>query len=294
MPVRRRKIRAQITLLDAAGRCRESMWEIKRDIRAVLSWQRELGGSFVPLGESHSSPVEGAKDSPRADSPEPPSVVDLFGQPTRAPQPPPSSPYERIESLIPAGSPLLSMTSLEEVASFVRDARLVEIDHTRLNPVPGVGNPNADLMVVGEAPGADEDRQGEPFVGKAGMLLNKILEAIGFARGDVFIANILKSRPPNNRDPQADEVAAHIPILYKQIALIQPKLLLCVGRISGNALLGRTQSLASLRGKFHDFHGLPVLVTYHPAALLRNPQWKRPTWEDVQLLRQRYDELTTS
>ncbi|MEM8559453.1 MAG: uracil-DNA glycosylase, partial [Bacteroidota bacterium] len=160
-----------------------------------------------------------------------------------------------------------------------------------INPVLGTGDPDADLMIVGEAPGANEDKEGEPFVGRAGQLLNKILEAIHFEREEVYITNILKSRPPNNRDPLAAEVEAHIPILYKQIELVRPKLILAVGKSAGNGLLGRTSSLASLRGKFQDYYGLQLLVTYHPAALLRNPQWKRPTWEDVKLLRTRYDQL---
>ncbi len=198
---------------------------------------------------------------------------------------------ERFESLIESGSPLHGFDTLEEVAQWVADTSLIPLDDIRLNPVFGVGNPTADLMVIGEAPGADEDRQGEPFVGRAGQLLNKILDAIGFARSDVYIANILKSRPPNNRNPLQAEIEAHIPILYKQIALIQPKLILSVGKISGTSLLQRDVSLGSLRGRFHDFHGIPLMVTYHPAALLRNPQWKKATWEDVQKLREKYDSL---
>lgn len=201
------------------------------------------------------------------------------------------SPYARIERLIPTESPLHRLSTLEEVASFVATTVLTPLDETRTNPVFGVGSPTADLLVIGEAPGADEDKQGEPFVGRAGQLLTKILQAIGFERNDVYIANILKSRPPNNRDPLREEIEAHIPILYKQIALIQPKLILCVGKTAGTSLLGLNTSLAKMRRVFHDYHGLPVLVTYHPAALLRNPNWKRPTWEDVQLLRTHYDEL---
>ena len=202
------------------------------------------------------------------------------------------SPYDRIQALIPADSPLHGFSTLAEVEKWVANTELIELDRTRTRPVFGVGNPNADLLVIGEAPGADEDREGEPFVGRAGKLLTQILEAIGFARKDVYIANILKSRPDNNRDPRPDEIAAHVPILYKQMALIRPKLILCVGKTSGNSLLGGKNSLKSMRSQFLDFHGLEVLVTYHPAALLRNPNWKRPTWEDVQLLRTRYDELT--
>lgn len=201
------------------------------------------------------------------------------------------SPYVRIESLLPAGHPIGPMRSLEELVAWVKQARLVPIDDERTHAVPGVGNPEADLMIVGEAPGAEEDRRGEPFVGRAGQLLDRILAAIGFDRSEVYITNIVKSRPPNNRDPLPEEVAAHLPILYKQIALIRPRLILCVGRQAGCALLARQTSLGALRGRFHDFHGIDVLVTYHPAALLRNPQWKKPTWEDVQLLRARYDAL---
>ncbi len=202
------------------------------------------------------------------------------------------SPYERIEALIPADSPLHGVSSLEELGQWLASVVLVPIDEIRLNPVLGAGNPNADVMVIGEAPGAEEDKRGEAFVGRAGQLLDEILRAINLSRDEnVYICNILKSRPPNNRDPLAEEVAAHIPMLYKQIALVQPKVLLAVGKQAGNGLLQKNVSLSSLRGVFHDFHGLPLLITYHPAALLRNPHWKRPTWEDVQLLRARYDEL---
>ncbi|NQV71534.1 uracil-DNA glycosylase [bacterium] len=201
--------------------------------------------------------------------------------------------YERIAALIPSDSPLHAMQTLEEVSDYVAHTMLIELDKTRLNPVFGVGNPQADLLVIGEAPGAEEDKKGEPFVGRAGKLLTDILAAIGFERSDVYIANILKSRPPNNRDPLPDEIKAHVPILHKQIVLIQPKLILCVGRTSGTSLLGIESTLGDMRGIFHDYHGIPVMVTYHPAALLRNSNWKRPTWEDVKLLRAKYDELVT-
>ncbi len=227
----------------------------------------------------------------QTESPASPANTDLFGNavdPTRDTSLPPAS---RIAALIPTDSPLHAMQTLDEVANYVANTVLIPLDESRINPVFGVGNPASDLLIIGEAPGADEDRQGEPFVGRAGQLLNKILGAINFAREDVYIANILKSRPPNNRDPQPNEIAAHIPILYKQITLIKPKLILCVGKTAGNTLLNKQSSLGSLRGKFNDFYGIPTMVTYHPAALLRNQQWKRPTWEDVQLLRQKYDEL---
>jgi len=165
---------------------------------------------------------------------------------------------------------------------------------TRTKFVFGVGNPNADLMVIGEAPGADEDAQGIPFVGRAGQLLTKILEAIQFKREDVYIANILKCRPPENRKPNPSEVELCEPYLWKQIDLIKPKLILCVGLTAAHTLLKTEESLTSLRASVHNYHGVPTFVTYHPAALLRNPNWKKPTWEDVQKLRKMYDELRTN
>lgn len=187
--------------------------------------------------------------------------------------------------------PWVGARSLEELNSQICTCTKCSLGHTRKNFVFGVGNPNARLVLVGEAPGADEDEQGEPFVGRAGQLLNKILEAIHFKRGDVYICNILKCRPPNNRDPQPDEIELCEPYLWKQLELIKPLLILCLGRIAAQALLKTNASLSQLRGKVHDYRGIKLMVTYHPAALLRNPNWKRPAWEDVQLVRKVYDEL---
>jgi DNA polymerase len=217
--------------------------------------------------------------------------MDLFGNEIDPAEDPTRPPYERIEALIPEDSPLREMSTLEEVKAYADETILVPIDEARQQAVFGTGDPQADLLIIGEAPGADEDRLGEPFVGRAGKLLDKILEAINFEREEVYITNILKSRPPNNRNPLAEEVEAHLPMLYKQIALIQPKIILCVGKTAGNSMLDRRSSLGSLRDQFHDFYGIPLMVTYHPAALLRNAQWKRPTWEDMKLLRTRYDQL---
>ena len=217
--------------------------------------------------------------------------LDLFGK-ELDPSADPSRPFwERIHALVPKDSPLFAMQSLEEIKAYVDNTVLVPIDEARQHAVLGVGDPDAHLVIIGEAPGADEDRTGEPFTGRAGQLLNKILAAINLRREEVYITNILKSRPPNNRDPVPAEVAAHIPILYKQLSLIKPKIILCVGKTAGNSLLGRRSSLGALRDKFHDYYGIPMVITYHPAALLRNPQWKRPTWEDMKLLRTRYDQL---
>lgn len=186
---------------------------------------------------------------------------------------------------------IAACTTLEELRTLCAEAKELRTDLENTNLVFGVGNPNADLMIIGEAPGFNEDKQGEPFVGEAGQLLDKIMEAINFKRDDIYIANILKHRPPNNRDPKQEERQRSLPYLLRQIELIDPKLILCVGRVSATTLLDEDTSLSKLRGKFHSFHGRELMATYHPAALLRNKQWKRPTWEDVQKLRKRYDEL---
>lgn len=157
----------------------------------------------------------------------------------------------------------------------------------RASVVFGMGNPAADLMFVGEAPGAEEDRQGLPFVGRSGELLTKIIEAIELSREQVYIANIVKCRPPGNRDPEPAEVAACRGFLERQIALIQPKVLVALGRVAAQTLLGNATTLSRLRGQWHSFAGVPMMVTFHPAALLRNPAFKRPTWEDMQQVRDR-------
>lgn len=160
----------------------------------------------------------------------------------------------------------------------------------RTTVVFGEGDRDADLLVVGEAPGYEEDRQGRPFVGPAGKLLDKMLAAIGFRRDEVFICNVLKCRPPENRDPVADEVAVCRPYLRQQVELVAPKAICAFGRFAAQTLLASEASLGRLRGARHEFMGIPVVVTYHPAALLRNQQWKRPAWEDLKLLRRIYDE----
>jgi len=153
----------------------------------------------------------------------------------------------------------------------------------------GDGDPNADIMFIGEAPGADEDKQGLPFVGRAGKLLTKMIEAIKLTREEVYIGNILKCRPPLNRDPQSQEIELCEPILIRQIEIIKPQIICALGRIAGQTLLRTKSSLGGLRGKIHDYHGVKLIVTYHPAALLRNPNWKAPAWEDLKFLRREYD-----
>jgi DNA polymerase len=171
----------------------------------------------------------------------------------------------------------------ETLAATVRECRLCGLCETRTQTVFGTGNRAARLMVIGEAPGAEEDRQGEPFVGRAGLLLNSMLRAAGFARGEVYIANVAKCRPPNNRDPSAEEAARCLPYLRRQIELVAPEVILCVGRIAAQRLLGRDEPLARMRGRVHRLDEVPVVVTYHPAYLLRAPAEKRKSWADLKL-----------
>ncbi len=201
-----------------------------------------------------------------------------------------SSSEDITTSLSPAEK-LAACSTLEELKEICSTAEELRTDLENTNLVFGVGNPNADLMLIGEAPGEQEDKQGEPFVGAAGQLLNKILGAINFKRDDVYISNILKHRPPGNRNPKPEEAERSLPYLKKQIELINPKILLCLGKVSGQTMLNKDDTLKKMRGEFHKFGSRELFVTYHPAALLRNQQWKRPTWEDVQKVRKRYDEL---
>jgi uracil-DNA glycosylase len=174
----------------------------------------------------------------------------------------------------------LDWTALEDA---VRGCRKCGLCETRTQTVFGTGDRQARLMVIGEAPGAEEDRQGEPFVGRAGQLLNSMLAAAGFARGEVFICNVLKCRPPHNRDPSQEESTQCLPYLLRQIELVQPDVILCVGRIAAQRLLGREDTLARMRGRVHEVAGRPVIVTYHPAYLLRSPGEKRKAWTDLKL-----------
>ena len=179
-----------------------------------------------------------------------------------------------------------SKNALEEYRISICLCKECNLGETRKNFVYGIGDPNADLMLVGEAPGKDEDLKGEPFVGRAGKLLDKILLAINKKRGEgVYIANVLKCRPPNNRDPLPSEVNKCEPYLLKQIKIVKPKLIVALGRIAGKTLLKIDKPLKEMRGKIHSYNGTPLIVTYHPAALLRNSNFKKPAWDDFQWIR---------
>ncbi len=175
--------------------------------------------------------------------------------------------------------------SLERIRQQVADCQLCdELCTTRTQTVFGVGNPRARLCFLGEAPGADEDRQGEPFVGRAGQLLTKIIEACTLSRSDVYILNVLKCRPPGNRAPLPHEAENCREFLDRQLALIRPEFICCLGAVAAQTLLGTQESISRMRGKFFDYHGIAVMCTYHPAYLLRNPAAKKDVWEDMKTL----------
>ena len=257
-----------------------------QSVRTLLETEIETAGPYFSTRygeESDSSPEPGAVPVDGETSARAVSEAAVGGVPAPA-VPEGLSALPRLEALIPVDSPLRAMQSLGEVEQFVASARLIALDETRLNPVFGVGNPRAELMVIGEAPGADEDRQGEPFVGRAGQLLNKILEACKLRREDVYILNILKCRPPGNRNPAPEESQNCRRFLNRQLELIQPEFICCLGSVAAQNLLDTTETIGRLRGSVHEYQGIKVVCTYHPAYLLRNPSAKKQTWDDMKLL----------
>jgi uracil-DNA glycosylase family 4 len=177
------------------------------------------------------------------------------------------------------------LVSLESIRADIGDCQRCKLAPTRTHIVFGSGNPNAELVFVGEAPGADEDEQGLPFVGAAGQYLTKIIESIGVKREDTYICNILKCRPPNNRNPEPDEVAQCSPFLKRQLEAIKPKIVCCLGKFAAQTMLQSADSITRLRGRFHDIDGMRVIATFHPAYLLRSPEKKREVWEDMKTIR---------
>lgn len=244
------------------------MGEIRAD---VIRYLRQIAEEEPEIILDRPLPEKNVKASPKTRISERQPV-----QTRKAPQAPPTS--------IVNVTVLNDIKSLEEVGRIAAGCTNCSLHQSRKNVVFGVGNPNADLMFIGEAPGADEDRQGEPFVGRAGQLLNKIITAMEMRREDVYIANILKCRPPGNRDPLQEEADCCTPYLHKQIEFIAPKLIVALGLVAAKQLLkaAPNTTLKSLRSQIFSYQGRPLMVTYHPAALLRNQNLKRPAWEDMQ------------
>ncbi len=185
----------------------------------------------------------------------------------------------------------LAPAELPAVRAELGDCRRCKLHPYRTQIVFGTGNPQAKLVFIGEAPGRDEDLQGEPFVGQAGQLLNKIIQAIQLRREEVYIANIIKCRPPENRNPEPNEIAACEPFLIKQLQVIRPRLICALGAFAAQTLLKTEEKISSLRGNFHEYQGIPLMPTYHPAYLLRNPSRKREVWEDMKKIKKEYDRL---
>lgn len=270
-------------------------------------------GTPAPQGGDAARPPSAAArrtDAERAPAPQPralPSPEATVAQPARPMiQPAEGQPREASHATLPldqiptglvVGSPVHELfggpqspyATLDDIAQAARACQRCALHATARQAVPGEGSPDADLVCVGEAPGANEDEQGRPFVGQAGQLLTKILAAINLSREEVFICNVLKHRPPGNRNPTPDEVAACSPFLVRQIEILSPRVILALGTFAAQTLLQTKEPIGKLRGKIHRYYGVPLIVTYHPAALLRNPSWKRPTWEDVQLARRILD-----
>lgn len=180
-----------------------------------------------------------------------------------------------------ANKPRTGQTGLQVLRDEIGECQRCKLAPSRTNLVYGVGNPDADLVFVGEAPGADEDAQGEPFVGKAGQLLTKMIEAMGYSRSDVYICNVLKCRPPANRNPEPDEVASCEPFLKRQLAAIRPRMIVALGKFAAQCLLRDDTPITRMRGSFRSYEGIPLMPTLHPAYLLRDPSKKKLAWEDL-------------
>ena len=276
-------------LIGAAGASRD-IPEAPRTVRELVSsdtrdWRTSLREAGVNVDAPTSTVAAPAEASPGTEPPSATTTDDMAFKKGIVVAP-------DAADLIP--NAILKVSSLDEIAEKVKKCTRCSLYETAAHAVPGEGDPHARLVCVGEAPGAKEDETGRPFVGQAGQLLTKILGAIDLTREQVFICNVLKHRPPGNRNPRPEEVEACSPYLIRQLELIKPKVIVAFGTFAAQTLLNTKTPLGQLRGLVHRYHGIPLIVTYHPAALLRNPAWKRPTWEDVKLARRILDSAPRS
>ena len=237
--------------------------ELARDLQAHAAWLREQGADDLPILKPQ-APASATPAKPRA----------LPVMPTAA-----ANPLPPIASKAPSSG--AEAARLAQIRAEIGDCKRCRLCEKRTNIVFGVGNPKAELMFIGEGPGADEDLKGEPFVGRAGQLLDKMIVAMGFARSDVYIANIVKCRPPENRPPEPDEMATCLPFLRAQIAAIAPKVIVVLGKTATQGLLNDKTPITRLRGRWLSYEGVPVMPTFHPAYLLRSPGEKTKSWEDL-------------
>ena len=282
------------------------------DLRPRLEWLRLMGVDEIPARpgsagrppSASAGPMPGASGAPLEGAPRPaaapgapvrPEAATAQSRPGGGPgglfgdassEPPPAGRGARVEApaglaAVPAVPVTDPATALQAIRDDLGDCRRCRLCEKRTNLVFGVGDPRARLMFIGEGPGADEDRQGEPFVGRAGQLLNRIIESIGLTRSQVYIANVVKCRPPDNRTPLPDEAATCSPFLFRQIRAIAPRVIVCLGTPAAQTVLGTSATITRLRGAFHDLDGIRVMPTFHPAYLLRNPAAKKDVWEDM-------------
>ena len=250
---------------------------LKRALADRIRYYRELGIYDFYFRETPTGPID-------ASSPELPSPSE-----DQEPMTPRTKATASVQPAQPRGNPESALSDPIKALKIIRDdlgdcTRCVLHKQGRKQIVFGVGNPNADLMFVGEAPGADEDQQGEPFVGRAGQLLNNMIKAMGLQREQVYIANIIKCRPPGNRTPEREECEICSPFLMRQIEVVKPKAIVALGAVAAKTLLAINASMAELRGRWYDFRGTKLAVTYHPAFLLRDPRQKKETWKDLQMV----------
>lgn len=248
------------------------------ELRRALEFYREIGVESVPVGvEKRIAAMLAEKGETKGDE----TKKGVSGQPVvTAPKPAPP-PQPVISSCETPVERKTREKKLNEIKALLGDCQRCPLAAKRTHIVFGVGNPCAPLMFIGEGPGRDEDLQGLPFVGAAGELLTGIIKAMGYARDDVYIANIVKCRPPGNRDPEPDEVETCIPFLKKQIEAIEPRAIVALGRVAAQSLFKTEEKISKMRGNFRDYNGLPVMITFHPAYLLRNPKDKKVVWEDM-------------
>jgi uracil-DNA glycosylase len=253
--------------------------DLEKQILGHLEFYRDLGVRWVRSPEKVEKPRPVRAEQRVAAAPAAPKAMPVFAA------------QKRIEDTIAVVTNASVNDSLDAIRMDLKDCRRCKLAPQRKNIVFGSGNPTAELMFVGEAPGADEDEQGLPFVGRAGQLLTKIIEAMEMSRNDVFICNILKCRPPGNRNPESDEIAECEQFLFRQIAVVRPKIICALGAYGAQTLLKTTEAIGKLRGRLLDYRGVKLIATYHPAYLLRNPMEKRKVWEDMQAIRKYLDSI---
>jgi len=252
--------------------------ELRQETRSLVG---QIRTNLALRGRSGLQGVPAGKPGRRTAAPVVPSAVEakVAGSLASSPSTVPASFGPDAEALPPKAA--TGRQGLAVLREEIGDCQRCKLAPSRTNLVYGVGNPDADLVFVGEAPGADEDAQGEPFVGKAGQLLTKMIEAMGYGRGDVYICNVLKCRPPANRNPEPDEVASCEPFLKRQLAAIRPRMIVALGKFAAQCLLRDDTPITRMRGTFRTYEGIPLMPTLHPAYLLRDPSKKKLAWEDL-------------